>query len=262
MRVHCSLTLLVLLVAGCGTSGTPDDNQDPCASYAGLAGPGWQCMGGAEPLTNCTMSVGYNDLAEDCALRCLFTACFAHSILDETIVDGEVQAFVCANGYPDAPIVCHRGDAPLDGGLPDASECTPENDAEFCAQQGANCGSVTAADNCGVTRTVASCGMGPPSQICAGEGVANVCGLCTPSCSGLVCGDDGCGGSCGTCAFPQSGCEGDHCCSPYLGQACSVDSDCCQGRSCGSSGCCIASGSFCDNDGQCCSGNCSAASCL
>lgn len=107
MRVHYSLLLLILLTASCGNDETPGV-QDQCAAYADYAGPGWQCMGGAEPLTYCTMSVGYNDLAQDCALRCLFTACFAGSILDETVVDGVVQAFTCDNGYPDAPIVCHR----------------------------------------------------------------------------------------------------------------------------------------------------------
>src|SRR5262249_18790637 len=33
--------------------------------------------------------------------------------------------------------------------------CTPESDGAFCARLGDNCGTVTAADNCGVTRTVA-----------------------------------------------------------------------------------------------------------
>jgi len=49
--------------------------------------------------------------------------------------------------------------------------CVPESDAAFCSRLGKTCGSVTAADNCGASRT-ASCGACPAGQSCSGS---NVC---------------------------------------------------------------------------------------
>ncbi len=57
--------------------------------------------------------------------------------------------------------------------------CTPESNSAFCKRLGKNCGSVTAKDNCGLTRTVSSCGTCTTTgQTCGGGGTANVCG-CT-----------------------------------------------------------------------------------
>jgi peptidoglycan/xylan/chitin deacetylase (PgdA/CDA1 family) len=99
--------------------------------------------------------------------------------------------------------------------------CTPETGPAFCSRLGANCGSVTASDNCGTTRTV-SCGTCTSPQTCGGGGTANVCGgtSCTPEgdttfCSslgkncGTVTGTDNCGASrtvtsCGSCTAPQT----------------------------------------------------------
>jgi hypothetical protein len=54
--------------------------------------------------------------------------------------------------------------------------CLKETDAEFCARNGATCGSVSAPDNCGGWRNLASCGTcaapevcGPSSVCCAAE---------------------------------------------------------------------------------------------
>jgi len=73
------------------------------------------------------------------------------------------------------------------------SSCVPETNTAFCTRLGKNCGSVTANDNCGDSRTVASCGTCTLPETCS---ASNVCS-CTPNCAGLECGDDGCGGSCG-----------------------------------------------------------------
>lgn len=76
-------------------------------------------------------------------------------------------------------------------------ECLPESDAAFCQRAQRACDSLTAMDNCGVTRTV-SCGSCQAPQTCGGAGVPGQCG-CTPQCAGKACGPDGCGGQCGTC---------------------------------------------------------------
>jgi len=99
--------------------------------------------------------------------------------------------------------------------------CTPETDPQLCSRLGKNCGTVTANDNCGNSRTVSSCGTCTSPQTCGGGGTANVCGSsCTPEtnaqfCSrlgkncGTVTASDNCGtsrtvSSCGTCTSPQT----------------------------------------------------------
>ncbi len=57
--------------------------------------------------------------------------------------------------------------------------CTPESDTQLCLRLNKNCGSVTAMDNCGKTRTI-SCGSCTSPNTCGGGGTPNVCG-CTPS---------------------------------------------------------------------------------
>ncbi len=74
--------------------------------------------------------------------------------------------------------------------------CSAETNVAFCTRLSKQCGSVTAADNCGTPRTVGSCGVCPNN------------GVCTPggSCLG-ECGDLGAIGCCdATTAF---WCEGD-----------------------------------------------------
>lgn len=106
-RCGVGVLLAVVLVA-CQSSGDDGMPVDPCSAYAGYAGT-WQCMGGAEPLTTCSMTVAYNDLAGECALKCLFTACFSSAILDQTTdANGRVVHFTCDNGFPNAPIDCSR----------------------------------------------------------------------------------------------------------------------------------------------------------
>lgn len=66
------------------------------------------------------------------------------------------------------------------------SPCTPETDLAFCARLSATCGSVTAPDNCGTSRTVSSCGSCSSPQTCGGGGVPNTCGTSSGTpCAGL-----------------------------------------------------------------------------
>jgi len=75
--------------------------------------------------------------------------------------------------------------------------CTAESNSQFCSRLGKNCGSVTANDNCGTSRTVSSCGSCTSPQTCGGGGTANVCGS-----------SGGGGGGGGTCyaAYSQGNC--------------------------------------------------------
>jgi hypothetical protein len=57
------------------------------------------------------------------------------------------------------------------------AQCTAESDSAFCQRLAKNCGSVTAADNCGANRTVGDCGVcSVQGQTCGGGGTANRCG--------------------------------------------------------------------------------------
>ncbi|HEV8246347.1 MAG TPA: PA14 domain-containing protein [Polyangiaceae bacterium] len=52
-----------------------------------------------------------------------------------------------------------------------SATCSPESDAAFCSRLGATCGSKTANDNCGLSRSVSSCGTCSGSATCS----ANAC---------------------------------------------------------------------------------------
>jgi hypothetical protein len=102
------------------------------------------------------------------------------------------------------------------GGTPAVCGCTPESDADFCASLGASCGTQTAQDNCGVSRT-RNCGTCQAPASCGGNSVANQCGCKsetnTEFCARLgkncdvVNAYDSCGvnrsANCGSCTFPQ-----------------------------------------------------------
>lgn len=96
-----------------------------------------------------------------------------------------------------APETCGGG-----GVAGTCGSCTPETDAELCTAASATCGSISVTDRCGTARSV-GCGTCVSPETCGGAGVANTCGICTPSCAGRICGGDGCGGSCGTCAVGE-----------------------------------------------------------
>ncbi len=88
--------------------------------------------------------------------------------------------------------------------------CVAEADGEVCARLGKNCGSVTATDNCGTSRSVAcgTCGANEqcqPSNVCTCVAETNAA-FCTRSGAncGVLAGTDNCGGprsaDCGTCS--------------------------------------------------------------
>jgi len=90
---------------------------------------------------------------------------------------GECGSYAC-NGRE--AVVCN--DAPC---------CTPDSNASLCTAYNATCGSITAVDNCGVTRNI-SCGSCGSDFTCTG----NTC-ACTPT---------SCGSSCDLLGYPGAGC--------------------------------------------------------
>ncbi len=122
---------------------------------------------------------------------------------ERTVACGTCPAGSVCGGGP-APNVC--------------AGCTPESNATFCVRNQAQCGSLTRADNCGVTRTV-SCGSCRRGEACSAN---NLCG-CTPETNAAFCqrmsaecgtltSVDNCGAprtaACGTCRAGST-CGGD-----------------------------------------------------
>jgi alpha-tubulin suppressor-like RCC1 family protein len=116
-------------------------------------------------------------------------------------------------------------------GVLGACGCAPESDEDLCVRSGIECGELQASDNCGVSRTVASCGdeanVCTIYETCGGAGEPGICG-CIPETdtelcdlNGSECGSlsvtDGCGqvrdiASCGdeaTVCSPFETCGGD-----------------------------------------------------
>lgn len=92
--------------------------------------------------------------------------------------------------------------------------CVPETDAAYCTRTGKACGSASGNDNCGVARTVASCGMCAGTNVCTTgtcacpETNAQFCTRLSATC-GALSGMDSCGNpksvaNCGTCTAPQT----------------------------------------------------------
>ncbi len=141
----------------------------------------------------------------------------ADSSVDGSAVPLDAGAPVAADAtaHDDATV---RLDAGSDATV-DAAPCLPEGDLAFCARLGKNCGTVVASDNCGVPRTVASCGVCTSYyESCGGAWVDNVCG-CTPESDWSFCTRLGrtCGALAGTdnCGLPRT--------VGACGGACSVD---------------------------------------
>jgi hypothetical protein len=112
-----------------------------------------------------------------------------------------VSCGTCSTGSRCGGVVANR-----------CAACIAESNADFCARLGKNCGSVTAPDDCGTTRTV-SCGACGANEACT---AANVC-ACTPETDAVFCtrlgatcgslsGADNCGNArtaaCGGCIAP------------------------------------------------------------
>ncbi len=103
------------------------------------------------------------------------------------------------------------------GGTANVCACDTQSDTQFCADNSAVCGVLTALDDCANMRTV-NCGPCPAFQTCGGAMTANQCG-CTPEsdpefCSrrAVECGSsdglDNCGVNrtvnCGQCSAPET----------------------------------------------------------
>ncbi len=131
------------------------------------------------------------------------------------LIDADVVTVVDAGPTDESTLIPDAGsDATVD-----AAPCLPEGDLAFCARLGKNCGTVVASDNCGVPRTVASCGVCTSYyESCGGAWVDNVCG-CTPESDWSFCTRLGrtCGALAGTdnCGLPRA--------VGACGGACSVD---------------------------------------
>ncbi len=85
----------------------------------------------------------------------------------------------------------------------DCSFCTAETNYAFCKRLNKKCGNVTANDNCGNSRTVASCGTCSAGYVCDSAGLCTT--SCVDTCSSLSynCGIQticGVSTNCGTCS--------------------------------------------------------------
>ena len=90
-----------------------------------------------------------------------------------------------------------------------ALTCTPESNAAFCSRLGKTCGSVTAADNCGVSRTGPHAPPRSASNVAAGESNA------TSQPAGKTAARSGEGGTdCGTCTAPSTCSASNVCLAP------------------------------------------------
>ncbi|MFC1610491.1 RCC1 domain-containing protein [Myxococcota bacterium] len=91
----------------------------------------------------------------------------------------------CLAGYACVEGHCSAVDG--DGAATGDGECIPETDAQFCARLDADCGTLTAHDNCELVRTVDSCGTCTSPAFCGGGG-PNTCdsGPCLSLAAGSV----------------------------------------------------------------------------
>ncbi len=188
----------ITTVDSCGASRSVDCGACTAPETCGGAGKPGVCGAG------CT--------AETDAALCLRLAknCGSLSATDNC---GTLRTVEC--GSCTAPETCAGGGTANVCGFncPD-----PETDAALCLRLAKNCGSLTAVDTCGRTRTVASCGTCTAPDVCGGVGKPNVCGDCNETDAQLcarvqkTCGPlaatDLCGKprsiDCGTCTAPEA----------------------------------------------------------
>ena len=183
---------------------------------------------------------GSGDGGANCATPCGGDCCGGGTVCNQTTKRCEPRCVAsCANrqcGSDGCSGTCGSCTSPkICGPAGTCQTCVAETDAAICTRLGKNCGTLTALDNCGQSRT-ASCGGCSSPNTCGGGGVNNVCGTggtCVSEtdkafCArvgkncGAVADFDNCGQSrpvptCGNCTSPKS-------CGVYTANVC--DNDC------------------------------------
>jgi hypothetical protein len=260
LAVLLSVVLLVFGLTGCNLE-DPETNNPPGQTTNSRTNnnPGTTTPDTALPDANASPDTGESqDATSDTSPLpgpdgCTALTCSEAGAQCGFIEDGCGQTIDCG----DCPFgTCDRNNQ---------CRCSPETNGTFCDRLAAECGELTAADNCGNERTV-DCGACEGVFQCGDGGTPNRCG-CTPgTCDEGMCGQlaDGCGNviNCGTCTTPGENCGGGNAgpnrcgageCIPAtcssLGAQCGVVGDGCGNTvDCGS---CTGIGQSCTGSNQC-----------
>ncbi len=209
----------------------PDSDTQLCAQA------GYQCG----PLT-VTDNCGHEEQV-DCGMCPAQSHCVGDAGAPSTCVctpqsDAQLCAILGAScGRPPAEVLdnCGMPRTPDCGMCPSGAPCGPNNqcpcanesDAQLCWNQNAQCGVITATDNCGTTRVGVNCGGCFNGGMC-GETAPNLCG-CVPESNEDFCADQSaqCGPVTGT----------DNCGTPRTVPSCGSCGECVNGGACTSNQC-------------------------
>ncbi len=245
-----------------------------CPSDCGSCGPrcGDGTCSGAETCSSCPSDCGSCSCTNECtSATCAGTGAYkpcGNYDSDSCLEYGPVTS--CGTGQTCSNGVCGGG-------------CTSESNSAFCTRLGKNCGSVTALDNCGISRT-ANCGTCTSGtcadNVCAASCTASNCpapkvcyqgSCCTKkNCivefnTNMFCGvmDDGCGGTmtCPTDCTPFGAnweCDLRQVPNKCCYQNCPTGQNVCGPDNCGNpNGCGICNDNKKCTDDTCVSGTCS-----
>lgn len=161
----------------CSQACTPESNTDFCRRLGKACGrvTGTDNCGAARSVTNC----GVCEAGLSCVSNACASTCTAESNTDFCRRLGKACGRVTGtDNCGAARSVTNCG--VCEGGLSCVSNacvatCEAETDDELCDLAGAACGAITATDDCGTTRTVASCGTCGAGTRCDAI-TANQCG--------------------------------------------------------------------------------------
>ena len=189
------LTALAVLIVSCdaGTSGQQgEDCVDGDKCLTGLVCSDGVCICDAETLKELCSSN-----QQECGRLTTIDRCG----MERIVACGTCESFeTCASSNGKKQCICN-----------------PSSDAELCSNASAECGELTATDECGIERTI-NCGSCTSPETCGGAEQPNSCGCKSESeaelCSQLelTCGsrtvEDRCSRmqiiECGTCELPQT----------------------------------------------------------
>lgn len=233
LRTGLALGCALAFVVACSDPGSPGEIADAGADPADASGSGDAADAAVNPVQDASMqdaadasvpdadvpevwvpppppdapSGPFADAASACEPESVPALCARIGAecgnVDAVDLCGDARTVAC--GACPSGSVCGGGSTPNR-----CASCTVETDAELCARLGKNCGSVTATDNCGTSRSVAcgTCGANEqcqPSNVCACVAETNAA-FCTRSGAncGVLAGTDNCGSprsaDCGTCS--------------------------------------------------------------